>query len=201
MNLLTVGIDDVGRGPLAGPESVCAVVIKRKLPKGFFKGIKNSKALSSLRREEWYRRARAARKAGLIDYHVASSSADFIDQRGIVSALRAALSRSLRLLKLDSRTSHILLDGSLYAPKKFRNQKTIIRGDEKIPVIALASIIAKVSRDRWMRHYAGVFPRYGFDQHVGYGTAAHYRAIKKHGLSKIHRRSFLTAVFKLNIYK
>ena len=84
----------------------------------------------------------------------------------------------------------IYLDGSLYAPDNF-NQKTVIKGDEKIPIISAASIMAKVTRDRLMVKYSLMWPKYGFDRHKGYGTRAHYSAIKKFGLLRIHRKSFI----------
>ena len=87
----------------------------------------------------------------------------------------------------------ILLDGGLKAPAKYKDQKTIIKGDEKVKIIALASIIAKVSRDRHMRRLAKKFPDYGFEIHKGYGTRAHYRALHRRGLSPLHRRSFLSS--------
>jgi ribonuclease HII len=99
------------------------------------------------------------------------------------------------LKKLDATIREtILLDGSLYAPKEFKKQKTIIKGDEKEPAIGLASIVAKVTRDRYMLKMAGKHPLYGFENHVGYGTKKHYLAIKKHGMTDIHRKSFLKRV-------
>ncbi len=84
------------------------------------------------------------------------------------------------------------MDGSLYAPKEFKHQKTIIKGDAKVKLISLASVIAKVHRDEKMSHLAKKFPQYGFDIHKGYGTRAHYSALRMHGLCEIHRRSFLS---------
>lgn len=87
--------------------------------------------------------------------------------------------------------SHVYLDGSLQAPIRFIQQKTIIKGDEKIPVIACASIIAKEMRDAFMKELAKEYPAYGFEKHVGYGTSVHYEAIKSYGLTPLHRKSFL----------
>lgn len=188
-----VGIDEVGRGPLAGPVAVCAVAIKRKLSRGFWKGLKNSKALSEKAREMWFARAREARAKGLIDYTVCFSGALSIDNRGISKVVHECIARALRRLNIEPEKSRIFLDGSIYAPARFKNQKTIVRGDEKVPVIALASVVAKVRRDRRMRRYAKSFPHYGFEEHVGYGTAAHYKAINTYGLTELHRRSFLSA--------
>ncbi|KKQ35589.1 MAG: Ribonuclease [Candidatus Nomurabacteria bacterium GW2011_GWB1_37_5] len=109
---------------------------------------------------------------------------------GSRSDLSVARSPTLdtRPLSLNSK---ILLDGSLKAPDEYKNQKTIIKGDEKVKIIALASIIAKVSRDKIMRRFAKKFPQYGFEIHKGYGTKAHHKALKKYGPCEIHRMSFL----------
>jgi ribonuclease HII len=97
------------------------------------------------------------------------------------------------LEKFSKKANLILLDGSLKAPKKYK-QKTIIKGDEKIPLISAASIIAKVSRDKKMLVFHKKFPKYCFDRHKGYGTKLHYKKLKKHGLCSIHRRTFLRKV-------
>ena len=185
-----IGIDEVGRGPIAGPVAVCAVVLKR-VPKGFLKGIRNSKALSEKTREAWYKKAVGARKTGALDFAVSFSSARFIDRYGISKALRVSIARALHRLEISPTQAQIFLDGSIYAPKRYVRQKTIIKGDERVPIIALASIIAKVRRDRRMKRYAKKFRGYGFEEHVGYGTAAHYKAIRARGLCKLHRRSFI----------
>lgn len=189
-----IGIDEAGRGPLAGPVSVGVFAVKSKsIPKDFL-GVKDSKQLSEIQREEWFSKIRLAQKSGKISYTVSFSSAAVIDKRGISYAIRSAISRSLKKLEKNnfiSLNSKILLDGSLKAPDKFKNQKTIIDGDAKEPIIALASICAKVLRDRKMKKLAEIYPQYSFEIHKGYGTKVHYKAIKKHGISKIHRRSFL----------
>ena len=87
--------------------------------------------------------------------------------------------------------SEVLLDGTLYAPRKYTNQKTIIHGDDRVPIIAAASIVAKVLRDRKMKRLAKEFPKYSFDIHKGYGTRLHYTKLKQYGLCAIHRRSFI----------
>ncbi len=124
-------------------------------------------------------------------------SAKMIDRIGISNAIKKALNSSLYKLQPclpAGRLFHshfIFLDGSLHAPKEFKNQKTIIKGDEKIPVISLASICAKVTRDKHMVKMSKKFPKYDFELHKGYGTRGHYQKIKMHGLSPVHRRSFL----------
>ncbi len=189
-----IGIDEAGRGPLAGPIAVGAFSVRSKDTLKKFKGVKDSKQLSELQREEWFKRIKEERNNGMIGFAVSFSSAEVIDTKGITHATRAALNRCLkRLEKHDfaARKSRILLDGSLYAPSRYKDQKTIIDGDAKKPIIALASICAKVLRDRKMKRLAKKYPKYGFEIHKGYGTKAHYKAIKKHGLSEIHRKSFL----------
>jgi len=115
-----------------------------------------------------------------------------IDRNGMGWALRTAVARVLAKLSLPLNETSILLDGGLKAPANYINQKTIIRGDEKEWLIALASIIAKVKRDRFLVRLARKYPEYGFERHKGYGTKAHYEAIKRYGLCQIHRKSFLT---------
>jgi ribonuclease HII len=117
-------------------------------------------------------------------------SAETIDREGIATAVRRALWRGVNALAPDAALVKVMLDGSLKAPPEYA-QETIINGDELVPLISLASIAAKVSRDRLMLELAKEYPQYGFEKHKGYGTAAHYEALKKYGLSAIHRRSFI----------
>ncbi|KKS95032.1 MAG: ribonuclease H, partial [Candidatus Giovannonibacteria bacterium GW2011_GWB1_43_13] len=119
-----------------------------------------------------------------------------IDKKGISHALRLAVRRCIDKLKtrlpdgqVENSKLKIVLDGSLYAPPEY-NQRTIIKGDEKIPIIAAASIIAKVTHDRKMVRLAKKYPKYSFHIHKGYGTKLHYKLVKKHGLCDIHRRSY-----------
>ena len=189
-----IGIDEAGRGPLAGPISVGAFAVKSKDTLKLFKGVKDSKQLSEKQREEWFATIKKHSNKREVCYAVSFSSAPIIDSKGLTKATRMAMGRSLKRLEkngfapIDSR---VLLDGSLYAPLKYSNQKTIIDGDAKEPIIALASICAKVLRDRKMKRLAKKYPNYGFEIHKGYGTKAHYRAIRKYGISELHRRSFL----------
>ena len=157
-----------------------------------FHGVKESKQLRAEKREAWFAIVKKAVSLGLCDYEVMLSSAKEIDSRGIAVCIRASIASGLAdiLPAGDFAHARVLLDGGLKAPAYFLRQKTIIKGDEKEMFIALASICAKVTRDRKMIAYAKIYPGYGFDIHKGYGTAAHARAIRKHGLSDIHRRSF-----------
>ena len=129
-----------------------------------------------------------------LDFTVSCTSAAIIDRRGIVFAIRRALSRCLARLDAAPHSCEILLDGNLYAPARFFAQRTIIRGDESEPLIALASIAAKVTRDRLMQRLSARYPGYALEVHKGYGTLAHRRAIALSGLSEIHRASFCRAL-------
>lgn len=186
-----IGIDEAGRGPLAGPVSVGVVMASE----GFdiakeFPGVNDSKKLSEKKREEIYEKLVARAALGDIHFTVEFESADTIDSEGIVPAVNRALVRGLNKLVPDPLLVRIQLDGSLHAPKEYE-QETIIHGDSLIPIISLASIAAKVERDHLMVALAKEHPGYGLETHKGYGTKAHYEALEKHGLSAIHRRSFI----------
>jgi ribonuclease HII len=186
-----IGVDEVGRGPLAGPVCVAAfsishtsLIARAGLP------LRDSKKLSLLQREKWFTTIKLWHKQGKCTFATSYVHATTIDRIGIAPAIKRALKNSLK--KINAQPTHtILLDGGLKAPLHFKKQKTIIRGDERETVIALASIVAKVRRDRYMQKLAKKMPEYGFETHVGYGTRAHYRALRKNGLSPVHRRSFL----------
>jgi len=187
----TIGIDEVGRGPLAGPVAVGAVVMKgAKVPRHLVPG-RDSKQLSAEEREVWFLKIKEAKKRGELDYAVSLVSSKVIDKKGLSFAIRKALAASLDKIDVDPKKCLVLLDGGLKAPSKFSHQKTIIKGDEKEPVIALASIAAKVTRDRLMMGYAKLYKKYGFEQHKGYGTRFHILKIKQLGLCLLHRKSFL----------
>lgn len=179
-----VGIDEAGRGPLAGPVFVGAILVdtedKHKLK--LLKGVKDSKKTSKKKREEWDKILREN-----FEYHIASVSNHVIDKIGIQKAVLLGVKRVLG--KMKRKPDMVLLDGLLRAPESYK-QETIIRGDEKIPAISAASIVAKVGRDKKMMLFHSNFPEYGFDQHKGYGTRLHYKNIKKNGLSSCHRRTF-----------
>ena len=185
-----VGIDEAGRGPLAGPVAIGAVMIPHDFHKQFFIGIKDSKKLLPADRELWFELAQEARRLGNMDFTVSLISEKVIDRRGIVWAIRLGIKRCFKKLGVAS-DAQIFLDGSLKAPDAFIHQTTVIRGDEKIPVISLASICAKVVRDRKMVRLAKKFPEFDFHLHKGYGSLRHIQAIRKYGLTEIHRRSFL----------
>jgi ribonuclease HII len=184
-----VGIDEAGRGALAGPVSVGAVAVPVTFDTGFFKGVRDSKQLSALARETWF--TKLDEHTGLT-YTVCFSGPSVIDRQGIVGAVRRALARTLSLLACKPKETLIFLDGGLYAPEEYIYQETIIRGDESEPLISLASIVAKVKRDKYMTALSRSDSAYGFERHKGYGTKEHFRMIEKHGVSSVHRNSFLT---------
>jgi ribonuclease HII len=190
-----IGIDEVGRGPLAGPVTVCACAIPSDFDLSKFSNIKDSKKLSAAKRDEWFAAITGMRDRGELDFAFTSVSSDEIDAIGIAVAIQKALDTSLAQivdsLGISPESVEVMLDGSLHAPKKFARQQTIIKGDEKIPVISAASIVAKVMRDCHMDEMAIAYPDYGFEKHRGYGTSAHCLAIRKLGPTPIHRRSFL----------
>ncbi len=190
-----IGIDEVGRGPIAGPVAVGAFVFLDTKAAKIFRGVRESKQLSERGRERWFSVILDAKKAGLADFEVSFQSERVIDTKGISHAIREALTRSLQALvdrnRLPRGSTSILLDGGLTAPAHFRDQKTIIHGDAKKKTIALASICAKVLRDRKMNELAKKHPEYGFDKHKGYGTRDHYQAIEENGILDAHRMSFL----------
>lgn len=195
-----IGIDEVGRGPIAGPVAVGAFLFPNLKSRNLFKGVKESKQLNEMKREEWYEKIIHARKNDLIDFAVTFQSEKVIDTNGLSFAIKNALKLSIYKIikknKIKPNEVLVLLDGGLKAPAEFIHQQTIIKGDVKEKVIALASITAKVERDRYMHKMAKKHPQYGFDIHKGYGTRGHYEAIKKHGLSSLHRRSFIKSPIK-----
>ncbi len=185
-----MGVDEAGRGPLAGPVAVGVI----KVPVGFdiakhFPGVNDSKQLSETKREEIYELLVEEAAKGTVRFCVRFASAAQIDKVGLSKALRSALYNGVRTLAPEPRGVRVLLDGSLYAPLEYE-QEIIIRGDASEPIISLASIAAKVERDALMRGFAKKYPEYLFDVHKGYGTRKHYAAIAKHGLCSIHRKSW-----------
>ena len=191
-----VGVDEAGRGPLAGPVTVgacaaCPAVIRQLKREIFPAGIRDSKKLTSVRREAILAILASYEKAGLIRLACVHSAPAVIDGRGISFALRSGIAKALVKISYSPAETEVRLDGLLRAPTIFKYQKTIVKGDEKEVIIALASIVAKVRRDRLMVRLARRYPGYDLEQHKGYGTRRHYYLIKKYGPSAAHRRSFL----------
>ena len=189
MEEFILGVDEAGRGPLAGPVAVGVVAV----PVGFdvlheFPGVKDSKLLSGQKRERIFEEVQKRVKRGDLRVCVRLSGSGYIDRFGITRAVRKAVWSGVRALS-GPEHSVVLLDGLLRAPKEYI-QRTIVKGDFRVPVIALASVMAKVTRDRLMERLSAEYPEYGFEQHKGYGTLTHRRAIKRYGLTGIHRNSY-----------
>ena len=185
----TVGIDEVGRGPLAGPVAVCAVQwLSSTPPEDILADIRDSKKTTAKNREAWL--LRAQHLGDYLAYAVHFSHAEEIDTQGIIGALATAAEQSLYHLNNRNRITHVYADYGLPIPKAYPHT-SIVKGDESNPLISLASIIAKVLRDDLLCRYDCRFPRYYFSKNKGYGTAAHREALNTYGMSPIHRRTFL----------
>ena len=189
-----IGIDEAGRGPLAGPVAVGVVAAEHSFDiLAAFPGLNDSKKLSEKKREVLFALLELHIEKGNVRARVCMSSAKTIDTKGISYSVSAALGEALLDVMPDTSGGIVYLDGSLKAPASYQ-QETIIGGDGKIPTIMLASVAAKVTRDRLMTVLAEEEPRYGFEKHKGYGTASHIQAIREHGVSPLHRLSFLSRV-------
>ncbi len=177
---LVAGVDEAGRGPLAGPVVAAAVILDDANP---IKGLADSKKLTALRREKLYDEIRA--KALCVG--VGQASVEEIDRLNILQATMLAMQRAVAGLRL--KPVKVLVDGNRI-PTLDVLAEAIVQGDAKVQAISAASIIAKVTRDRQCSDMHAQYPEYGFDGHKGYGTAVHMAALKTHGASPVHRRSF-----------
>lgn len=190
-----IGIDEAGRGPLAGPVSIGLCIVPADFDFKVFPNLKDSKKLSEKRRVEILKQMREMQKEKILNFSVALVSNKIIDDKGIVFAITSGINGLLNKINIDKDKVKILLDGGLVAPEEFIHQETIIKGDEKEAVISLASIVAKVTRDEYMTKIAPDYVEYGFEIHKGYGTKKHIEMIKTNGLSIVHRRSFCSNIF------
>ena len=198
-----IGIDEVGRGPLAGPVTLCAVYIedKKAITKELFNNtIRDSKKLSKSIRNSIYLTIMNKRKFKIkVKYAISSRSADYIDRHGINKAIKQCLVSCIQDLSrqgINIYSCKINLDAGLKVPLDGLIQKSFIKGDENYVEIALASVLAKESRDAYMQRLARSHPEYLWERNVGYGTKDHRSAIEKYGVTKYHRRNYLKA-FKL----
>ena len=177
------GTDEAGRGPLAGPVAAAAVV----LPEGcVIEGLDDSKKLTEKKREKLY--AEICEKA--VAYGIALCSPEEIDEMNILAASLCAMRRAVDTVRKTVNPGIILVDGNRNTDFGVYSLP-VVHGDALSQSIAAASVLAKVTRDRYMRRMAETYPQYGFEKHKGYGTAAHYAAIRAHGPCPIHRPSFL----------
>ncbi len=183
---LVIGIDEAGRGPLAGPVVAGAVVIK--ISNFQFPKVNDSKKLTAKQREEIYN---SLIKHPNIKWGIGIVSEKVIDKINILEATKLAMTKALRQAqsKLKRNVDFLILDGNIKLDNEAR-QKSIIKADQKVFSCALASIFAKVTRDKIMQKYHEKYPEYGFGKHKGYGTPMHFKMLKKHGFCKIHRKSF-----------
>lgn len=175
------GIDEAGRGPLAGPVVVASVIMPAD---SMIEGVNDSKKVSEKKREKIYEQILEE----AISYGVAIIGQDEIDEINILNATKKGLTVSLQ--ELTQKPDLVLVDALNGIDTMGIPYDSIIKGDAKCYSIAAASIIAKVTRDRIMREWDKIYPEYGFEKHKGYGTSAHITAIKENGLCPIHRRSF-----------
>ena len=188
---ILLGVDEAGRGPLAGPVAVGVVWAPADLDvRVHFPGVDDSKKLSEKKREKIFTLLEEKQGERVLRYIVVFASAATIDEVGITAAVRGAVWEGVRALASDATGVHVLLDGLLKAPPEY-SQETIVHGDAIEPLISLASIAAKVTRDRLMGELELHYPGYGLRRHKGYGTRAHYEALGRLGPSAIHRRTFL----------
>lgn len=186
------GVDEAGRGPLAGPVVACACI----LPKGvLFEGVRDSKSVAPQGRKKL---ADFLTNHSQVHWAVGTVCHEVVDQINILQATFLAMQRAV--LQLKANCDFILVDGRDFPRFERSNQvipgNALIKGDTLSQSIAAASIIAKVHRDALMQAYHEEFPQYGFDRHKGYGTKGHYAAIDMHGLSPIHRKSFLKKIIQ-----
>lgn len=177
---LVAGVDEAGRGPLAGPVVAAAVILDDLHP---IVGLADSKKLTALRREKLYDEIRA--KA--LCCSIAEASVEEIDRLNILQATLLAMRRAVEGLRL--KPAKVLVDGNRL-PVLDVLAEAIVKGDATVPAISAASILAKVHRDRWCAEYDREFPQYGFAAHKGYGTAEHLAALRAHGACPQHRKTF-----------
>jgi ribonuclease HII len=181
---VVVGLDEAGRGPLAGPVVAAAVSIiaNCKLQIANSKNLKDSKKLTPQKREEFFK---LIIKNPFIEWGIGKVSERIIDKINIKNAAELAMEKALKNLekKIKKKADFLIIDGNHINSKnlKARNHKLIVKGDEKVLSCAIASIIAKVTRDRIMEKYAKKFPEYGFEKHKGYGTKFHLKMLRKYG--------------------
>lgn len=177
-----IGIDEVGRGPLAGPVVTAAVILPKECN---LIGLKDSKQLSEAKREELYERI----KEVALSVQIGSVEADEIDSINILQATFKAMRQALEATQIHY--DIIGVDGDKMIPKVFTKQHAIIKGDNKSAAIAAASVIAKVTRDRIMKIHAKTYTVYDWESNKGYGSQKHYDAIHRYGITPLHRKSFL----------
>lgn len=180
------GVDEAGRGPLAGPVCAAAVILPKDV---IIDGVNDSKKLSEKKRDLLYDKI----KSEALDYSIAFASEKEIDELNILQATFLAMKRAVDGLKV--KPDWVMVDGNKMPPID-TNGETVIKGDAQSASIACASILAKVTRDRLMLEKAEKYPQYQFEKHKGYGTKLHYEMLDKYGASEIHRQTFLRSWYE-----
>ncbi len=176
---LVIGMDEVGRGPWAGPVVACAVALE-----GSINGLKDSKQLSEKKRIELDKLIRGRAE----EIGIGWVSAEEIDELGLAKATQKAF--MLAYVAMNITPDEIIIDGNINYLENEPNSRAVVRADSKFPVVMAASIVAKVARDKYMVEMSSKYPGYGFESHKGYGTSEHSTALNKLGVTPIHRRSF-----------
>jgi ribonuclease HII len=183
--MLIVGVDEVGRGCLAGPVVAGAVILPEKFRRRRGWLLKDSKLLSREQREV----ADAGIRSVALAIGLGWADAGMIDQYGLTYAVRLAMRQALEQISIEY--EQIIIDGQYNFLSHDSRAVTLIKADNKIPAVSAASIVAKVARDNYMRAICADYPDYGFEHNVGYGTELHLERLQEHGVSQLHRRSFL----------
>lgn len=191
-----IGIDEVGRGPLAGPVTLGFIIMKPGDLKLLPEGVTDSKKLSEKKRKILETEFVKLKERGKINIYTKSVEATTIDRIGISPSIKRCLKAGLDSSRVDPNKTMVFLDGGLYATEEWINQETIIKGDASNLLIGAASIFAKVYRDRYMVKLAEGVSDYGFEKHKGYGTKAHREAIIDKGPCEYHRLSFCGNILK-----
>ena len=193
INEYLMGIDEAGRGPLAGPVAIGTSLILKQKSRAVFSllkkhGLNDSKQVKELDREKLYEILLQMKKEKVLNWEVSLISAQIISTKGISYAIKLGIEKNLKKINVKASEVILELDGALKIPQgNWKKSLVIIKGDSIKPSIMIASIIAKVTRDRYMKKLSKKHPQYGFEIHKGYGTKKHRELIKQYGLSKEHR--------------
>jgi len=184
-----IGLDEVGRGPLAGPVISCGCYFKNyTIQEDFYKLIGDSKKLSEKKRKVSFEFLRNLKKEGIIDYHLGIANVEEIDTLNILEATKLSMKRVVD--KFDLKNAHLIIDGNFSLNYKSYKENSIIKGDDKSLSIAAASIIAKVHRDRLMKKLSIRHQHFGWEKNAGYGTKLHIENIYRLGPTRHHRKTF-----------
>ena len=184
-----IGLDEVGRGPLAGPVISCGCYFKKyKIQEDFYKLIGDSKKLSEKKRKVSFEFLQNLKKEGIIDYHLGIANVEEIDALNILEATKLSMKRVVD--KFDLKNAHLIIDGNFSLNYKSYKENSIIKGDDKSLSIAAASIIAKVHRDRLMKKLSIRHQHFGWEKNAGYGTKLHIENIYRLGPTRHHRKTF-----------